>query len=131
MVVGTMTTKVILKRKNKASDTRINIILDAISRGYTQRDASKLAGISEDTISLWKKDSEFSEQMEQKEIEYKYSLLSTIHKAGERSWQACAWILERKYNSEYGKPKDDSNPNEELERRQKLILEKLNGMLPD
>jgi transposase len=126
-----MTTKVILRRKNKASDTRINIILDAIARGYTQRDASKLAGISEDTLSLWKKDSDFSEQMEQKEIEYKYSLLSTIQKAGERSWQACAWILERKYNSEYGKPKDDSSSNESLSLQQQLILERLDGLLPD
>lgn len=125
-----MTTKVLLKRKNKASDTRINIILDAISRGYTQRDASKLAGISEDTISLWKKDSEFSEQMEQKEIEYKYSLLSTIQKAGAKSWQACAWILERKYNSEYGKLKD-TNPNEELALQQQLILERLDGLYPN
>ena len=66
MAEAVMTTKVLLKRKNKAPDTRINIILDAISRRYTQRDASKLAGISEDTLSLWKKDSEFSEQMEQR-----------------------------------------------------------------
>jgi hypothetical protein len=126
-----MTTKVILKRKNKASDTRINIILDAIGRGYTQRDASKLAGISEDTLSLWKKDSEFSEQMEQKEIEYKYSLLKTIQDAGQKSWQACAWILERKYHSEFGKPKDDSNSNESLALQQQLILERLDGLLPD
>jgi hypothetical protein len=126
-----MTTKAILKRKNKASDTRINIILDAISHGYTQRDASKLAGISEDTLCLWKKDSDFSEQMEQKEIEYKYSLLSTIEKAGERSWQACAWILERKYHSEYGKPKEDSNSDEILRVQQTLILERLDGLYPD
>jgi hypothetical protein len=126
-----MTTKVLLKRKNKASGTRINIILDAISRGYTQRDASKLAGISEDTLCLWKKDSDFSEQMEQKEIEYKYSLLSTIQKAGERSWQACAWMLERKYHSEYGKPKEDSSSNESLMIQQNLILAKLSGMYPD
>ena len=79
-----MTTK-ILKRKNKAPDIRLDIILDAIARGYSQRDAARLAGISEETISLWKKDSDFSEQMEQKELEYKYSLLSMIHEAGKKS----------------------------------------------
>lgn len=124
-----MATK-ILKRKNKASETRINIILDAISHGYSQRDAAKLAGISEDTISNWKKDSDFSEQMEQKEIEYKYSLLKTIQDAGQKSWQACAWILERKYPNEFGKSKEYEK-TESLFQAQQAILERLNMMLPD
>lgn len=120
----------ILKRKNKATDTRLDIILGAISRGYSQRDAARLAGISEDTISLWKKDSDFSEQMEQKELEYKYSLLETIQEAGKKSWQACAWILERKYPNEFGKSKE-SDTTESLLQNQQVILEKLNAMLPD
>jgi transcriptional regulator with XRE-family HTH domain len=124
-----MATK-LLKRKNKATDARLHIILESISRGYSQRDAARLAGISEDTISNWKKDSDFSEQMEQKELEYKYSLLKTIQDAGQKSWQACAWILERKYPSEFGKSKEDEK-TESLFQGQQVILEKLSGMLPD
>jgi transcriptional regulator with XRE-family HTH domain len=125
-----MATK-ILKRKNKATDQRLEIILDCISRGYSQRDAARLAGISEDTISNWKKDSDFSEQMEQKEIEYKYSLLKIIQDAGQKSWQACAWILERKYHSEYGKPNENETVLALYAERQQEILKKLSGMFPD
>jgi len=58
-----------LAGKNKATPKTIKIIMDAIRAGASQRDASALAGISEDTLSLWKKqDSDFSEQMRQKEI---------------------------------------------------------------
>lgn len=49
---------------------RVAIILEALGNGMTQRDSALLAGISEDTICLWKRNnSEFSEQMGQKLIE--------------------------------------------------------------
>jgi hypothetical protein len=61
-----------------------------------------LAGISEDTLSLWKgQDSDFSEQIRQKQIEYKRKLLKTIEKASEKDWKACSWLLERKCPEEY------------------------------
>jgi len=49
------------------------IILKALENRMTQRDASMLAGISEeDTLCNWKRtNSEISEQMGQKLIEYK------------------------------------------------------------
>lgn len=105
------------KRKTKATPKTIKIILDAISQGLTQRDASVLAGISEDTLSLWKKkDSDFSEQMRQKEIEYKLSLVQSIKEAGKKSWQANAWLLERKWKDEFSpKSKLDLQVNETLE----------------
>ena len=91
-----------LEGKNKATPKTIKIILDAIRDGASQRDASALAGISEDTLSLWKRqDSDFSEQMRQKEIQFKTYQVKIIQKAAQRSWQAAAWLLERKYPSEY------------------------------
>ena len=110
-----VTKKQPLKRKNKASAKTIAIILDAIKEGLTQRDASALAGISEDTLSLWKKDSDFSEQIRQKQIEYKLGLIRNIIKAGEKSWQSSAWLLERKYKDEFSlKTKLDVEVNENL-----------------
>ncbi len=89
-------------KKYKATPKTIATILNAISQGLTQREASILAGISEDTLSLWKKqDSDFSEQMRQKEIECKLSHIQNIKKASEKSWQASAWWLERKYKEEF------------------------------
>ncbi len=68
----------VLEGKNKATPKTIKIILDAIRGGASQRDASALAGISEDTLSLWKHDSDFSEQMRQKEVEFKMSQVKVI-----------------------------------------------------
>ena len=83
--------------KRKGTPQTIKIILEAISQGLTQREASLLAGISEDTLSLWKrKDSDFSEQIRQKEIECKLSHIKNIKEASKKSWQASAWWLERK-----------------------------------
>ncbi len=90
-----------LLRKNKATVQTLEKILSAISQGLTQRDAATLAGISEDTLSLWKRDSDFSEQIRQKEIEYKLSHIENITVASKKSWQASAWILERKFKDEY------------------------------
>lgn len=82
---------------------RVAIILEALGNGMTQRDSALLAGISEDTICLWKRNnSEFSEQMGQKLIEYKQKLLKRIEKAGEKDWKATAWILERKFKNDWG-----------------------------
>lgn len=90
-------------RKYKATQKTVGIILSAISDGLTQRDAATLAGISEDTLSLWKRDSDFSEQIRQKEIECKLGHIRNIHRAAEKSWQASAWWLERKHREEFGR----------------------------
>lgn len=91
-----------LKGKSKATQKTIDIILNSMAEGLTQRDSAILAGISEDTLSLWKShDSDFSEQIRQKQIEYKRKLLKTIEKASEKDWKACSWLLERKCPEEY------------------------------
>lgn len=106
-----------LKRKTKATPKTIEIILTAIADGLTQREASILAGISEDTLSLWKKkDSDFSEQIRQKEIECKLYHIKNIKKASEKSWTASAWWLERKYKDEFSRnSKLDLQVNETLD----------------
>jgi hypothetical protein len=94
--------KKVLISKNKATARTIKIIMETIRSGATQRDASALAGISEDTLSRWKReDGDFAEQMRQKEIEFKMENVKIIRKAAEKSWQAAAWFLERKYPNEY------------------------------
>lgn len=112
-----VTKRNILFRKNKATPKTVEIILDSISQGLTQRDAATLAGISEDTLSLWKRqDSDFSEQMRQKEVEYKTRLIDGIRKAGEKSWQANAWLLERKFKEEFAlKSRFEVGSNERLQ----------------
>lgn len=114
-------------RKTKATEKTISIILSAIEEGLTQRESAVLAGISEDTLSLWKKkDSDFSEQIRQKQIECKLGHIRNIKKASDKSWQASAWWLERKYKEEFSlKTKMDLEVNENLNllsERIKIIL---------
>ena len=90
-----------LKGKNKATPKTLKIIFDAIRSGASQRDESALARVSEDTLSLWKRDSDFSEQMRQKEVQFKMDQVKVVEKAAQKSWQAAAWLLERKYPNEY------------------------------
>ncbi len=115
-----------LQGKSKATQKTIDVILSAIAEGLTQREASILAGISEDTFSLWKKDSDFSEQIRQKQIECKLWHIRNIKRASEKSWQASAWWLERKYKEEFSlKTKMDVEVNEglnQLTERIKTIL---------
>ena len=86
----------------KMTPERVAVILEALGDGMTQRDASMLAGISEDTLCIWKRtNSEFSEQMGQKAIEYKRKMMKKIEKAGEKDWKANAWLLERKFKKDF------------------------------
>lgn len=91
----------LLQGKSKATPQTLKIIFGAIRNGASQRDAAALAGISEDTLSLWKRDLDFSEQMRQKEVEFKMDQVKIVQKAATKTWQAAAWLLERKYPNEY------------------------------
>ena len=60
----------------KMTPERVAIILECLANGMTQSDCALLAGIHEDTLCSWKcNNSEFSEQMGQKAIEYKQKLI--------------------------------------------------------
>lgn len=114
----------LLKGKTKATPKTLEVILSAISEGLTQREASILAGISEDTLSLWKQDSEFSEQIRQKQIENKLRHIKVINEASKSHWQASAWWLERKYKEEFSlKSKVDIEVNNQLEKMTENIKE--------
>ena len=109
----------ILKGKNKATQETINIILGSIANGLTQRESAILAGISEDTLSLWKRqDSDFSEQIRQKQIENKLRHINIINKASEKDWRASTWWLERKYPDEF-------SPNSKIKLETNVQLDEL------
>lgn len=111
----------------KATLSTIKIILDAISQGLTQRDASTLAGISEDTLCLWKKkNSDFSEQIRQKQIECKLRHIKVVNEASKSHWQASAWWSERKHKEEFAL---NAKLNIELDERLEKIGENIRKIL--
>ena len=90
------------RKPYKQTPETVKIIVDAISSGLTQRDASALAGISEDTLCLWKRaNSDFSEQVRCAEVHFKLKHMKNIEKASDRDWKASAWLLERKFKQEF------------------------------
>jgi hypothetical protein len=85
----------------KTKDTT-DIIFKSMKLGLNRRDACTASGISEDTLANWlRDDSEFSEQFVKSELECKQRNLVMVQKAAARSWQASAWMLERKYKDEF------------------------------
>jgi len=93
-----------MARPSKYSDAVAKHICDAIRIGATHEDAARSAGICADTISIWKKNKpEFAEMMKRAEAEFKVSALKIIRGAAIESWQAAAWLLERKFPDEFGR----------------------------
>lgn len=86
----------------KYSDEITQEICKYLRAGNTQHDSAVLAGISEETFYTWKKEkSEFSEALKKAEQECKSRNIAIIQRAAEKTWQAAAWWLERKHNSEF------------------------------
>ena len=69
--------------------------------GNSQKDSAILAGISEDTFYTWMKKAEFSEPIKKAEQECKARNIAFVQKAAEKTWQAAAWYLERRYHDEF------------------------------
>ena len=89
-------------KEYKMTPERVQIITEALADGLTQKEASMLAGIDEDTLCNWKRNnSDFSDKIALSAIEYKRRLMNSIREAGRRDWKASAWLLERKYKKDF------------------------------
>ncbi len=71
-------------------------ILEACGNGFTIEKAGALVGVNPSTIRTWiQRKPSFGQRVETARKSYEMSLLKSIYDAGEKSWQARAWILER------------------------------------
>lgn len=78
-------------------------ILDACSSGFPIEKAGALVGVNPSTIRTWiQRNPKFAVKVETARKNHELSLLKSIEQAGEKSWQAKAWILERNYS--YAQP---------------------------
>jgi hypothetical protein len=74
-------------------------IVSACGSGFTLEKAGALVGVNPSTIRTWaQRKPEFAKRVETARKKHELSLLNDIQIAGEKSWQAKAWILERGYN---------------------------------
>ena len=73
-----------------------NKIIDAVRSGLTMERAAELVGINPGTIQGWvSKRPTFGRTIKKARREHEVSLLRSIELAGEKSWQARAWLAER------------------------------------
>jgi len=78
-------------------------IIDGVRTGLTLERAAELVGMNPGTVQGWTtKRPEFGRRVKKARREHEVSLLQSIEAAGERSWQAKAWILERAHG--YAQP---------------------------
>jgi len=74
-------------------------IISACGSGFTLEKAGALVGVNPSTIRTWsQRKPGFGKRVETARKKHELSLLRDVQLAGEKSWQAKAWILERGYN---------------------------------
>lgn len=86
-------------------------IIDAVEHGVYLETAAAIAGVARSTLYLWLRQGRKAKEGPQAEFlaQVKRSLarreaddVRAIRTAGERSWQAVAWLLERRYPHRWG-----------------------------
>ena len=78
-------------------------IIDAVRSGFTLERAAEYVGINPATAQGWvSKRQDFGRLIKKARREHEMSLLRSVELAGEKSWQARAWILERTHG--YAQP---------------------------
>lgn len=90
--------------RGKYTPEAVQAICDALRLGLTRADACVHGGISDETFARWlRQHVEFMENVKKAELQAKMSRVARITQAGKNgTWQADAWVLERKYPDEFG-----------------------------
>jgi len=112
----------------------VNDLKTYIERGLSLEDACALAGISYSTFKLWRgKYPDFDKFINRCMIRVENDALTYVQEAMKGgTWQASAWLLERKYPSKYGKR--DMLKQEIFYNHQKfvkIVLEVINEAAPE
>jgi len=84
-----------------------DIAAELLGRGTSIIGTARKLGLHENTVEYWLKTSHFVGLVEQKKEEYRLKLLDRIDEAGNKTWFANAWILERNkaFKGEFAQPK--------------------------
>ena len=88
-------------RPTKRTPEVVAKIAEAVAIGLTDEEVALLGGINPDTMTEWRKDSEFSGAI--KRAGAQRLRLERIE-AGEQGWQGTAWALERLHPSRFARP---------------------------
>ena len=97
------------KGREKLTKEGIEDALRLCRVGMTDKDIAAYLGVAPETYSRWinhprtDNQRQLCQAMKKGEVERKATLVGRIMDASGDSWQAAAWLLERKYPQEYAK----------------------------
>ncbi len=107
--------RVTIAKNSKYNPKIATKIAKMLGHGLDKEQASKVVGISVETLNRWIKEIPLLEQkIESEQNKFVDKHLLGIAKSGERSWQARAWLLERtrpeKYSPKLNQTIDSNQP---------------------
>ena len=89
---------------SKYTPETVQKILNALRAGNYLTTAARYAGVNVKTVQRWMEMyPEFALDVEQADASGEIRNIAIIQKAAERSWQAAAWLNERKYPERWGR----------------------------
>lgn len=104
-----------------------------LSKGLCLKDAKTLAKVDEVTLGLLRSDPDFEDFIQKSTLEYEQELTDYIEEAASLgTWQAAAWLLERKFPEKYGKK--DMVKHEytiKIQNFQRIVLDTINKESPE
>lgn len=104
------------KRKGKLDERMQTEICAVVGVGASLRAAARLVGCSATAISLLaKRDEEFRERLFRATLQRELVPLQNIKAAGQKSWRAAAWLLQRLNPGEYVAAKPDAITHRQLD----------------
>ncbi len=91
-------------RPTKRTPDVMRRLCAALRAGNPRRVACASAGISEDSFAKWSKNfPDFSDSIKKAEADAITRNVAIIRKAAQKTWQAAAWWLERRYPDDWGR----------------------------
>ena len=96
--------------REKLTQDGIKTALRLCKCGLPDSQIAAALGVKAQTFSLWrnhpktKNQIQLSEALKKADAEREAALVTRIMRASDKSWQAAAWLLERRYPDRYAKP---------------------------
>ncbi len=85
-----------MARPTKYTDEIVNEIVGGVAVGLTDKDAALAAGISENTLHVWRRRyRDFDSRLMRARKQRSRLMLRRIHEAGKTDWKAAAELLDR------------------------------------
>jgi len=93
--------------RSRKYDSLAPIVAELFAQGWSLLGACREVNLSKGTVEYWFKTGHFQALLEHKRDQYRRKFLDRIDEAGNKTWFANAWILERNkaFKGEFAQPK--------------------------